>query len=455
VEYANRFKTTFKTNLAVLGVSWTYLINERSYLKTVVAGTYNDVVDGDDTLDLSYNLHRIRDTHFNSTRVALHTFFNHKFSSRISLRAGIHADENFYSFFESKYVDSLGQTIELINGSGAATTLQPYVQTRYRPTATTTMVGGLHAVYLSLNHTYSIEPRLSISQKLGDASVLSLAYGLHGQYLPLGSYFKSFQRADGSVYYPNHDLKMVQSHHVVLSYELSFLKHYRFKIEPYFQYLYNLPVSANPNSTYMLLNERSGYAKDSLVSKGTGMNYGVDVSMQRYYAKHWFVVVNGSVFRSTYTTPNGKTYSGAYDSRFACSLMGGYEVQFKNSALEFGIRLGYMGGFRYTPLDLDASVAAREAVTIDSLAYSRTYPNYFRPDLRIAYRQNKPKYAWTISFDLGNFVDYRNILRQYYDKQHNQLAYKYQVGLLPILAFQVDFFASKGGAAGRRTKKEE
>jgi len=76
---------------------------------------------------------------------------------------------------------------------------------------------------------------------------------------------------------------------------------------------------------------------------------------------------------------------------------------------------------------------------------------YFRPDLRIAYRQNKPKYSWTISLDLGNFIDYKNILREYYDKEKNTLEYKYQLGLLPVIAFQVDFFASKGGRQKKHT----
>lgn len=441
--YKHRFKTTFKTNLAVLGLSWTQLLDEKSYLKTVIAGTYNDVVDGDDTLDFDINLHPVRDTHFNNTRAAVHSFYNRKLLSKLSLRAGVHADVNFFKFEESKYIDSIGQTVTLIDGSGIAATIQPYAQVKYRPTATTTLVGGVHATYLSLNHTYSIEPRLSIDQKVG-SSRFTFGYGLHGQYLPLGSYFTQFTRSDGSIYFPNKDLEMVQSHHFILSYELGFLKHYQFKIEPYFQYLTKLPVSANPESTYMVLNERSGYAKDSLVNKGTGMNYGVDVSIQRYYAKHWFFLVNGSVFSSTYKPLNGKTYSGAYDSRFALSLMGGYEFQFKNSALELGFRIGYMGGFRYTPLDVAASQAAREEITIDSLAFTQTYRDYFRPDIRIAYRQDKPKYSWTISLDLGNIVDYKNILRQYYDRETNTIEFGYQMGFIPILAFQVDFFASKG-----------
>ena len=201
----------------------------------------------------------------------------------------------------------------------------------------------------------------------------------------------------------------------------------------------------------MLLNERSGYAKDSLVSKGIGMNYGIDLSIERFYTNHWFFTLNGSVFWSTYTPLNGKTYSGAYDSRFSVSAMAGYEIQFKNSTLEFGVRIVYAGGFRYTPIDLNASIAAKEAVTIDSLAFTQKYRDYFRPDIRIAYRQNKPKYSWTISLDLGNIADYKNVLRQYYDRDTDQLELKYQMGFIPIIAFQVDFFAGKGG---KKKKKE-
>jgi hypothetical protein len=42
-------------------------------------------------------------------------------------------------------------------------------------------------------------------------------------------------------------------------------------------------------------------------------------------------------------------------------------------------------------------------------------------------------------------VDYKNILRQYYDKETNTIEFRYQMGFIPVLAFQVDFFASKGG----------
>ena len=63
-------------------------------------------------------------------------------------------------------------------------------------------------------------------------------------------------------------------------------KSLKLKIEPYFQYNLRLPISSDPNSTFMLLNNRSGYAEDSLLSEGKGMNYGVDFSLEKFYSKN-------------------------------------------------------------------------------------------------------------------------------------------------------------------------
>lgn len=236
----------------------------------------------------------------------------------------------------------------------------------------------------------------------------------------------------------------MRNHHVVLSYELIFAKHHQLKIEPFYQYQQNLTVAANADLTTMQLNVRSGFALDSMVSQGTGQNYGVDVSIGKGYQNHWFYLVNGSYFQSTYKPLDGKTYSTLYNSNFSVSAMGGYEFQFKNSTLELSFRVQYSGGFRYTPIDLEASLVAKEAIEVDSLAFTQQYPAYFRPDIRIAYKQNKKKYSWTISLDVGNVIDRKNVLRQFYNRDTNEIDFKYQLGLLPVLAFQVDFFASKG-----------
>jgi len=44
---------------------------------------------------------------------------------------------------------------------------------------------GMHYRQLLLNHSNSIEPRLSASYAMGDKQRLSLGYGLHSQVQPL------------------------------------------------------------------------------------------------------------------------------------------------------------------------------------------------------------------------------------------------------------------------------
>ncbi len=441
--YSDKFQTDFITNLGIIGVSWTELLDDKSYLKIVVAGTYNDIVNNDDTIDNNLQLHHLKYSKFTQSKIAFASYYNRKISKRFQFRTGLMADEIFYNFEERKLDELLGQERILLKGDGATTLLQPYFQIKYRPSQKITINAGLHGMYLALNNQFAGEPRLSINYKATDATKLSFAYGLHSQMQPIGSYFTQGDPIS-SIAFPNKDLKFTRSHHLVGAFEHFFKSSYRFKTEVYYQYLFNVPVSADPNSTLFILNERSGFATEPLVNEGTGTNYGADFTLEKFYSNRWFFMVNGSVFKSTYQPLNGKTYSTHYDNRFGLTGMLGKEFKLKKDRfLETSLRIQYSGGFRYTPIDLEASILAQESVTIDSLAYTETLDPYFRPDLRIAFKNNKKKLSYTISLDLANFVNYQNVLRQFYNRDTNALDEKYQLGLLPIIAFQMDFYKKK------------
>lgn len=443
-KYTDKYQTNLYSNLAVLGISWTQQLNKKSFLKTVVAGTYNDVKDYDDTLGNDVKFGNIYYTHFTTTRAAANLSYNYKFSSKWSFKTGIAGDAIFYKFNETKLLDSISYNQTLLNSTGVTSTIQPYFQAKFRPMQSATLIAGIHATYLALNNSYSIEPRFSYQQWLGKGHTISIAYGLHSLVMPIGNYLTQFTDASNQIYFPNKNLKMPKSHHIVGSYSYSFLGTFRLKTEVYGQFQYDLPISKTAGSTYFLFNNRKGYAQDSLYSKGKGINYGMDVSLEKIYDKNWFMLFNATVFKSNYTLPDGRTFSTAYDNTFGLTLMGGYQYNFKkNNSLEMTIRLQYSGGFRYTPIDAAASIAANQQIEIQSQAYTQKIKDYFRPDLRIAYRENKKKYSWLLSLDLANFVDYKNVLRLFYDKDTNGIGYKYMVGILPVLAFEIDFYAMK------------
>ncbi|MEZ4915937.1 MAG: hypothetical protein R2836_03000, partial [Chitinophagales bacterium] len=379
---------------------------------------------------------------YRDSRIGLNSTYNLRIKAGLNLKAGLEAHQIFYKFKETELNNLTNQTDLLIQGKGTTTLLQPFVQMQYRPTPTTTIVGGVHGLYLALNNSVFAEPRISIQQKISKRHTLTFAYGLHSQHLPLGSYFTESKTIPNT--FPNRNLKLIKNNHFVLGYEVLPINNLKIKVEPYFQYLFHLPITPQTGTTYMMLNDRDGFALDSLVSKGVGMNYGVDINVEKYYSKNWFLNFNATVFKSSYRTIDKKWYSTAYDNRFGLALMGGKEFQFKkNNSLELGMRLQYSGGFNYTPINENASKIADEEVEIDSLAFTQRYKNYFRPDFRIAYKKNQRNFSWTLSLDLANFVNYKNILREFYNKDTGKIDYKYQMGILPILAFNIDFFGKK------------
>jgi len=123
--------------------------------------------------------------------------------------------------------------------------------------------------------------------------------------------------------------------------------------------------------------------------------------------------------------------------------MGGKEWSFENnSVLQFGLKLLFNAGARITPL-----IEGEEKNDGPVPPYDTTRPfedrvaPYFRPDIRIAYRKNNPKSAWTIALDVQNVINRINedALDRTYDSDTNQWVSRDQSGLTPILSFQIDF----------------
>ncbi|MEZ4921461.1 MAG: hypothetical protein R2792_20365 [Saprospiraceae bacterium] len=73
--------------------------------------------------------------------------------------------------------------------------------------------------------------------------------------------------------------------------------------------------------------------------------------------------------------------------------------------------------------------------------FSERVEAYFRPDLRFSYRNNGLKSAWSISLDIQNVINRRNIdaINRTYDPDLNAWSYREQSGLTPLIMFQIDF----------------
>ena len=106
----------------------------------------------------------------------------------------------------------------------------------------------------------------------------------------------------------------------------------------------------------------------------------------------------------------------------------------------------YAGGKLSTPVDTLASIAAKELIFIDSLTNTLQLKDYFRFDLKLAYRINskKNKVTHEIAIDLVNLFDVQNVLGLTYapnpaDVTVSPIKEEYQLGFLPLFYYKIDF----------------
>jgi hypothetical protein len=457
-----RTTTDFFTNMGAIGMTYTHLINDDSYLKWVIAGTGNQITDNDDTLDVSgltpvipndpdiwKGLDRdpLDREDYRDGRISTHLYYNNKISRTVNFRAGVLASHLRFSFNNRRLIGGILDTVNI--GSGSAQLLQGYTRVRWQPADRRwTFNAGLHGMFLDLNNTNSLEPRLSARLQATSDINFSAAYGLHSQVLPLGSYFT--QTDAGLV---NQDLEMMKAHHAVLAYGHSLGEFFSLRVEAYYQHLTNLPIVDDPSRSYMMLNDREGYADEDLVSEGIGRNYGIDVSLKQAFAEGTFLLLAGSLYESQYMTrfPD-RWFDTRYNGNYSVSLMGGKEWTLgkeQGSSLQISGRAMANGGLRYSPIDDQATLntlannplilATDEYVPIEAEAFTKKVGEYYRLDLRIAYQINsEKKVAHLISLDLQNATNRYNNREPRYDVDKG-LIFRKQFGLIPVLAYRIDF----------------
>ena len=87
----------------------------------------------------------------------------------------------------------------------------------------------------------------------------------------------------------------------------------------------------------------------------------------------------------------------------------------------------------------NASVLAGETVYNEGNPYNQKLGDYFRLDVRLSFRKNKPGYTRTFAIDIQNLTNQQNQAYQYYDRVQAATVWKYHLGIIPVLVYRVDF----------------
>jgi len=432
----------FNANLGLVGLKHTYFFGEKTHLKSFIAAT--TASNGGEASWLnndSTSLYTSERQLFTDNRIKFATTLNHKFNARHNVQIGsIYTFMNYNLYLEENY-DNTGIFSSLVNGKGNSGMLQGFASWKYRATNKITFISGLHYTHFFLNNHYAVEPRIGAKWQLNPSNSISMGAGLHSRVESLSTYLYTEKNPDGTTYQPNLNLGLTKSAHFVVGYGLQLTENVRFKTELYYQHLYNIPVKNDSTSALSLINYSNWFPDVHLVNKGTGRNYGAEMTLERSFQKDYYFMITGSLYQSSYTALDGIERDSRYDAGYAANILFGKEFKFgnqKNNTIGLNIKSSYIGGNRYTPIDLAASQDAGYGI-LQKTPYSAKGDDIFFINLGVTYRLEKPRASHSIKIDIQNLTNNKAAVNEYYNERTQKIEHSTQLSFIPNLVYTIKF----------------
>jgi len=456
----------FGTSMYVGGLTYKKPLNSKTYIKSTLAISkesqhsnheYVTRTLSSDSIwqyDSSKPPHNMMGYVFDINKAMAYVSVNYKINTQHLIKYGINAD--IYSF---KMLDSVKTDISDVNSPSQIrwdyistqpdVLIQPFIQWRYKLSKKLIVNAGLHSQYFSVSNSLSaVEPRIGVKYKLNKNNTLAFGSGLHSQTQPMYTYFYHKPGPNNEKIYHNEDMGFSKSIHSVLSYNLRLNKSMKFKTEAYYQHLYEIPVEVE-SSSFSLVNQGSGFARffpDSLQNTGTAKNYGIEFTLEKFFAKSFFFMSSVSLYQSTYKGSDNIERSTDYNGNYIANGLIGKEFTLgkkRNQTLSLGLKITYAGGKRYSHVDTIATNAQKEIIFLDEGYNTLRFKDYFRLDFKINYVLNTKKVTHEFGLDIINATMNTNYGGLTYvpnpDNPSKPYDFRKQLGFLPLFYYKIDF----------------
>lgn len=462
--FANPTQDAFvESGLSLVGLKLVSSLSKTAYLKTSfgVSSTrtqydqdnYNKTSTGE--LINKYSAVKVKDV---ETRYTLNSVLNKKFNARFNLRSG--------TTIEVFDLDATSQdrdrrvNIPDNNGDGipdyfittrsiqeSFVLAQFFSQGEYKFTDALSLTLGAHAQYLDYTEDFAIEPRTALSWQFAPKQRISLAYGLHSQMVPLPILLLRQENGQGESVATNDELEFMRSHHFVLGYDRSIGSSWRVKAEAYYQSLFNIPIERF-SSSYSIINEGSDFIfeeRNNLINDGTATNYGVELTIEKFFSQGYYLLATGSIYESQYKGSDGVERSTAFNNQLVGNLLAGKEWKVgkgKRNAITVDTKVTSSQGNPFTPINLEGTRAnAGRQVLFEDQAFSQRYDNYFRWDVKFGFQLNSETKKISHKF----FVDFQNVLnrKNEFVRRYNEVTDEInsvdQIGFFPDVLYRIQF----------------
>jgi len=439
----NRIKMDFYYDMGVAGISHSKTLKSKTLINSGVALSafttgYREAGRlSSDTPDKLTDLFGVCSL---NKKLSYYTRLNHVLSSKIILRGGVNISTERFDLDGDALNYSSGNKEQTMQGEGNSLLVNTHLQSKWHINNCLFVTGGFNFSWFNLSNDTKIEPRLSTSFHLTPKQSVSLGYGLHHQTEPLSIYYVSkYDSVRHRHYFPNKSLKRYGAHHLVLSYDYKVSRNTRLKIEPYMQWLYNVPVVEG--TPYSMVNFLSDWTfNKELVNTGEGTNYGVDVTAERFLDKGYYLLSTLSLYKANYTGGDGLQYRSRFDGGYVFNLLGGKEFITKGkNILGLNLKLTVMGPYLFQPVDTEASLLAQDIVYDSNDPFTSRNSNIeYMSDVTFSYRINNVKTASVFVVQLKNFMG-----KQYQGKKFNlrtqQIEDDYFSSVVPFVSYKFEF----------------
>lgn len=429
------------SDIGTLALSYVHFFGTKTRLQTAISLYGSKVTTKIDTLSIwNPNPGNWAREKSSEVKTSITTHVNTKINSRNTFSYGLIADRYFVNFADSMVTN--GQFEVNTDVSEEFNLFQLYTQFKHKFTNNLELYLGLHSQYLDMNNTYSLEPRMGFSWNLNEKNSFKIGYGLHSQTQLRIIYYTQTQLDNGNIVFTNKNLDFSKSHQLILGFDHLFSDILRLKVETYYQHLYDVPVKESLPE-YSVLNFGAEYfieRIDSLTNDGTGENYGIELTLERFLKNNFYFLITTSLYESNYKGYDGIKRNTAFNGNYAINVLGGYEIPFKkNNAFSIGLRTTYAGGRPYVPYDVEETVSQGTEVLDWDNAYEVRQEDYFRINLRLGIKRNKPKYNVEIAMDLQYRTNYTSVYEHRIDPLTGEIYHNYEMALYPMASYRIQF----------------
>jgi hypothetical protein len=443
-ERSDAYNSNLSYTAGSLGLKHVYIVNDRLYFNNIISYSGDRSKLKVDTLTNSYQASLVQQNHYDNTAIRYAGTANYRINANNTLRAGINAGLISYNFYDQQYKEEPKALEVILDQKGRAHTLDAYIENKHAFGSKLSLNTGVHTNYFNLSNTFAVESRVGLNWQVKPDQLVTLAAGTYSRLEPLAYYFA---KSGASSTFSSTKLQPTKSEQVVIGYEKRFAGQLKFKTEAYYQYLSKVPVSNDPANNFSLLNvaDNAGISSSSytaLVNKGTGENYGLEVSLEKSMGDGYYFMFSSSLFSAKFKALSGESFNTTFNTRYVGNLVAGREWavgQGRKNLFGLNGKIIYAGGRKYSPIFLAESLRLDEEVIDQSKVNTLTADPYIRVDFSASYRINRKKVSHMIILDIQNVLNKENNTGLFYNPSKRIIELNDWIGIFPTINYRIEF----------------